>query len=171
MNDTLTAFDDQHGNVVTNALAVYAERMRETAQEARGGAGASDPDPANLRTWPAEDLLVLARAAGMLWDSTGRGDPYDVLNDRQRQLMDRAAASYLVAEQGGQDAAEYLRLAGPDPAQDEHVAGTISLRPTPNGWLHMARAFDEAADKADKARAAYETLAGRDDDDDEDQEV
>jgi len=56
-------------------------------------------DPSDLRSWPAEDLLILARAAGELWASTGRDDPYDVLSERQRQLLDRAAASYLVAEQ------------------------------------------------------------------------
>lgn len=65
----------------------------------------------NLRTWPAKDLLMLARAAGMLWDSSGRSDPLDMLNERQRALLDRAAAAYLTTEQGGLDAGEYLRLA------------------------------------------------------------
>jgi hypothetical protein len=32
---TLEEFDDQHGSVITTALAVYAEQMRATAQESR----------------------------------------------------------------------------------------------------------------------------------------
>jgi hypothetical protein len=34
---TLEEFDTQHGAVVRNALAVYAERMRDAAAEARKG--------------------------------------------------------------------------------------------------------------------------------------
>jgi hypothetical protein len=166
MDDKLDAFDDQHGYTVLNALAVYAERMRETAEKARAAATAPDPDPSDLRSWPMEDLLILARATGQLWDSTGRGDPYDVLSDRQRQLMDLAAAGYLVAEQDGRDAGEYLRLAAATGPGDTGTGSSkaISLRPTADGWTGMAQVFDESADHADRAHAAYETLTGRDDD-------
>lgn len=71
------------------------------------------PDNADLRNWPAEDLLRLARAAGQLWHSTGGSDPHDVLNDRQRTLFDRAAASYLTA--GTPDGRSGLSPAHPDP--------------------------------------------------------
>jgi len=90
-------------------------------------------DPADLRSWPLEDLLVLARAAGQLWDSTGRDDQYDVLSDRQRALFDRAAASYLIAEQGGLDAAEYLRLAGDRPFESGDLVEYVSRAWTAQG--------------------------------------
>jgi transcription antitermination factor NusG len=94
MNTELEAFDDVHGEVVLNALAVYAERMRETAAEAEG-------------------------------------------------------ASKI-----------------PEPAAQPGDGTTIPVRPTAGGFAHRAGMFTEAADKADAARAAYETLAGRNDDDD-----
>jgi hypothetical protein len=73
----------------------------------------------NLRDWPLEDLLILARAAGQVWRSAGQNDLYDELCDRQRELLDRAADSYLVAapapfERG--DLAEYLT--GPATARE-----------------------------------------------------
>ena len=169
MNDELTTFDDRHGAVMLNALNVYAERMRETAKKAQAAATAPEPDPSDPRSWCAEDLLILARAAGQLWDSTGRGDPGDVLGDRQRQMLDLAAASYLVAEQDVLGAGEYLQLAAATGPEDTSTDSprTISLRPTANGWTGMARMFSEAADKADRAQQAYETLTGRDNDEQE----
>jgi hypothetical protein len=78
--------------------ALKAAGMREMAAVATAARPENRPDPADLRTWTRDDLLVLARAAGILWDSTGRDDPYDVLNDSQRALFDRAAHSYLTAD-------------------------------------------------------------------------
>lgn len=100
MNMQLEAFDDRHGEVVLNALAVYAERMRETATEAQAASQAPELSP---------------EPPGMNADGTA----------------------------------------------------TIRLTPTPGGFAHMARMFGEAADKADKARSAYEALTGRDDDEDD----
>lgn len=90
--DRLEAFDNDHGDVILNALAVYAERMRETAAEASRGADLPD-EP--VQTEPDE-------------------------------------------------------------------AGYITIRPTAAGFRHMAAMFNDAADKADKARREYERLAGRD---------
>jgi hypothetical protein len=56
-------------------------------------------DPNDLRNWTVRDLLTVARAAGMLWDSHPF-DALDVLSDRQRALLARAASSYLPADQG-----------------------------------------------------------------------
>jgi hypothetical protein len=53
-------------------------------------------DPENLRNWHTEDLMKVARAAGILWLAAGGSDPLDVLADGQRELLDRAAASYLL---------------------------------------------------------------------------
>lgn len=149
MDDKLETFDDEHGEVVLNALTVYADRMREAAAEAGKGTQPPGPPPvtADLRSWPAEDLLVLARAAGMLWDSTGRKDPLDVLSERQLVLLDQAAASYLMPE--------------PGPVAE---AGTqvISVRPTARGFESMAQLFTETADRAGTAYAAYEHLTERD---------
>lgn len=91
-----------------------------------------DNAPANLRHWPVEDLLILARAAGQLWDSTGCADPLDVLNDRQRRLLDRAAASYLIAEQGS-----------PAYGEPGHVNtdGSVTTGSTP-GWLASQQAAE-----------------------------
>ena len=58
-------------------------------------------DNPDLRSWDAEDLLALARAAGMLWYDVGRDDPLDTLSQKQRKLLDRASTSYLVAAPGG----------------------------------------------------------------------
>jgi hypothetical protein len=109
---------------------------------------ASALDPADLRGWPREDLLVLARAAGMLWYSTGGNDPYDVLSDDQRELLHRAAGSYLTAEQSEQpddrpfersDLVEYLSAAAGPAARewlpaifDRYVTGSpyhVYVRP------------------------------------------
>lgn len=86
----------------------------------------AQPDPADLRSWTREDLLILARAAGQLWDSTGRDDPYEVLSDYQATLFNRAAAGYLIAEQGGLDATEYLRLAGDQPFESGDLVEYVS---------------------------------------------
>ena len=154
MNSKLETFDNEYGEVVLNALAVYAERMREVAQKAQAGANGPEPaapqdqDERDLRKWDREDLLVLARAAGMLWHSTSREDPLDLLSARQLTLLGRAESSYLLSpEQAAEDGAR-----------------TISVRPTPRGFAGMARAFTEAADKADAAHKAYEHLTGRDED-------
>lgn len=65
-------------------------------------------DNPDLRSWDAEDLLVLARAAGMLWNDTGRDDALDTLSPKQRELLDRASTSYLTAAPGvGSDAQEF----------------------------------------------------------------
>jgi hypothetical protein len=53
----------------------------------------------DLRTWAREDLVRTARAAGELWNSTSGDDPYDVLSELQKALLDRAAAGYLAADQ------------------------------------------------------------------------
>jgi hypothetical protein len=158
MNDTMTpreklaVFDETHGHVVLNALETYAGRMREVAAEAASWRQVPKPDP-DLRSWLAEDLLVLARAAGILWHSTSREDPLDVLNERQVALLDRAAGSYLA------------------PAETPGIAtgstATINLTPTPGGFARMASMFTEAADTADQAHKAYETLTGRNDPDNE----
>jgi hypothetical protein len=63
-------------------------------------------DKRDLRSWQLEDLLVLARGAGILWASTNGADPLDVLHPRQIELLDRAADSYLLA-------------AGPDDDEDD----------------------------------------------------
>jgi hypothetical protein len=151
--ERLAAFDDEHGEVVINALAVYAEHMRETADEALKGARRPEQrNPADLRDWGQEDLLVLARAAGMLWDSTSRQDPLDVLSGHQIELLKLASHAYLPA---------------PEQAA-ENATSTISLRPTPGGFAGMAAAFTDAADRADAAARAYEHLTGRDEPEDYD---
>jgi hypothetical protein len=151
MDTKLETFDAAYGEAMLNALAVYAERMRETAAEAQGGAnapelaGLQDQDERDLREWSTEDLRVLARAAGMLWHSVNRADPLEVLSERQLALLDRAADGYL-----------------PPPEQPaENSAQTISVRPTRGGFARMAGLFTEAAAKADKARQAYEELTER----------
>ena len=65
-------------------------------------------DNPDLRSWDAEDLLVLARAAGMLWNDVGRDDVFDTLSQQQRELLDRASTSYLTAAPGvGADTQEF----------------------------------------------------------------
>jgi hypothetical protein len=51
---------------------------------------------------------------------------------------------------------------GPAPEPVTHPDGSqsIELRPTPAGYLGIARLFGESADKADAAARAYETLIG-----------
>jgi hypothetical protein len=63
-------------------------------------------DERDLGSWGAEDLRVLARAAGMLWDGVGRRDPLDELSARQRDLLDRAADGYLLAAEADGSPAE-----------------------------------------------------------------
>lgn len=101
--DTQTeTFDSRHGEVVLNALAVYAERMRAVAAEAQAGSAMPEQAP----------------------------EP---------------------------------------PVRHEDGTTTIRVTPTPGGFARMTVMFTEAADQADSARKAYETLTGRDDDTGEDE--
>jgi hypothetical protein len=192
--EQLAAFDDEHGEVVINALAVYAEHMRETADEALKGARRPEQrNPADLRDWGQEDLLVLARAAGMLWHSTSQADPLEVLSERQAALLNRASTSYLtpLASEPEPERGPAMRTRehkgyshGLKPGtsadmncpncQDEQAAGqapvitgTISVRPTSGGFAAMALMFTDAAARADAARTAYERLTGRADEDED----
>lgn len=56
-------------------------------------AGDFDPDRKTdpFRTWPPRSLALTLRAGGILWQSTGRDDPYDVLSTVQKGRLDRAA--------------------------------------------------------------------------------
>ena len=56
-------------------------------------------DPNDLRAWSRASLLILARAAGIAWFSSNGADPMDLLDRRERQLLDRAASGYLVRRQ------------------------------------------------------------------------
>lgn len=47
----------------------------------------------------SEELRMLVRAAGELWESTDGDDPYDVLSKAQKAILDRAA-SYYAADDG-----------------------------------------------------------------------
>jgi hypothetical protein len=58
----------------------------------------SDDKVAALRSWHASTLALTLRAAGILWQSTGGADPYDVLSSVQRARLDRAAVLVVTAE-------------------------------------------------------------------------
>jgi hypothetical protein len=58
--------------------------LRAPAPEAAYG-------PHDIRSWTADDILLGVYAAGELWHSTNGDDPTDVLNDQQRELLDKAA--------------------------------------------------------------------------------
>ena len=93
--DALEAFHERYGQVIANALSMYAEEMRKAADQALiGSALPEQPDP-------------------------------------------------------------------------EPREGAISLRPTPAAFGHMHVMFTEAADRADAARLAYETLTEGDDENEE----
>ena len=76
------------------------DRVRVPAPAGGFSGWPEGPPAGDLRSWTREDLLILARAAGQLWGTLVPYDPYDVLNDRQRMLLDRAALSYLPAPPG-----------------------------------------------------------------------
>lgn len=62
------------------------------------------PDPFDLRNWPVSELLAAVRAAGILWQSTGGDDRYEVLTEGQRDLLNWAASSRLAEPAAGQKA-------------------------------------------------------------------
>lgn len=151
MDDKLASFDAKFGGTVTNALQQFAKHMRETADECAKGTQPAPPVTPDLRSWPAEDLLVLARAAGMLWHSSNGADMLEVLSERGIELLNRAAGSY---------------LAEPEPPA-EPGTHTISVRPTQRGFAGMVAIFTEQAERADAAAQAYSELTAEPEDEDE----
>lgn len=75
---TLEEFDDAHGAVIKNALAVYAEHMRETAAQARTDAGTIDqqpepaPTPGTISIRPSGNAM--RRMAAMFDESADQAD-------------------------------------------------------------------------------------------------
>jgi hypothetical protein len=65
----------------------------------------NDDKVAPLRSWDTGTLTITLRAAGMLWQSTGGGDPHDVLSSVQRARLDRAAQLAVTADDWSQLAA------------------------------------------------------------------
>jgi hypothetical protein len=54
-----------------------------------------------FRAWSPRSLAFTLRAGGILWQSTGRDDPYDVLSTVQEGRLDRAALLVLTKEDAG----------------------------------------------------------------------
>jgi hypothetical protein len=75
---TLEEFDNTHGAIIRNALSVYAERMRETAEQARTDAATIDQQPAPV---PAPGMIsvrpsgnAMRRMAAMFDEAADKAD-------------------------------------------------------------------------------------------------
>lgn len=66
--------------------------------------------PHDIRGWTPEDILLGVYAGAELWDSTAGHDPYDVLSDRQHELLNRAADAMPGDDDEGDDKIAALRI-------------------------------------------------------------
>lgn len=70
-----------------------------------------------------------------------------------------ANALQVYAERMRETAAQCETAAtGPEPGPAPEQPGVINLTPTPRGWASMARAFTEAAERAERAAKAWEEI-------------
>ena len=144
ITSALAQLDADHGHVITNALNVYADYMRKNAAEAQRAhdalaAGKTLVQPAPELT--AGQIGELREAAGELDSALVSGSYEDVTE---------AAAALLTLVR---------TVVVPEPP--EPGGHSFTVVPTQSGWSGMAQMFGESADKADRARDAFEDLAGQ----------
>jgi hypothetical protein len=130
-----TAAELWHSTSGSDPYDVLSDRQRELLDRAAGVLAEEycnvDPDRKTdpFRAWDTSALLVTLRAGGVLWESTGRDDPNDVLSTVQKGRLDRAALLVVTAD----DIARY---------QAEHGHGPSWQRTgnEPGHWQAVSRA-------------------------------
>jgi hypothetical protein len=90
----LNSSEDPHDVLSDEQLSLLDEAADDYAGEDSGTYRKTDP----FLAWSPRALALTLRAAGILWQSTGGADPYDVLSAVQKGRLDRAETLILTAD-------------------------------------------------------------------------